>query len=87
MIKGNEDKFDNLEEFVDNINRGGEIEFLFHEKKYSITHTEDVIAFIEQNNESALMYFKNIDELLKHKIDDQEIRNIVTEIQPFFRCF
>jgi len=37
-IKGFTDKFNSLEEFIDNLNRGGEIEFSFGEKKYSITH-------------------------------------------------
>jgi hypothetical protein len=87
MIKGNEDKFDDLEEFVDNLNRGGEIEFFYNKKKYSITHPESLIAFIEQENENSLKYFKDIETLLKHKIEGREIRNIVTEIQPFFRCF
>jgi len=87
IIKCDTDKFDSLEEFVDNLNRGGEIEFSFNGKKYSITHPEGMISFIEQGNECSLIDFSDVNQLLKHKIDGQDICSIVTEIQPFFRCF
>ena len=86
-IKCDTDKFENLNEFCDFHSRGGEVEFSFNKKKYSITHPKGLISFIEHGNESSLKYFKNIEELLSHKIDGCEIRSIVTQIQPFFRCF
>jgi hypothetical protein len=86
-ISGNTDKFESLEEFIDNLNRGGEIEFLFNEKKYSISHPEGNLTFIEQGNENSLRDFNNVNELLEYKIDNQKISDIVTLIQPFFRCF
>jgi hypothetical protein len=86
-IKGNTDKFESLEEFIDNLNRGGEIEFFFNEKKYSISQPEGNPTFIEQGNENSLRDFNNVNELLEYKIDNQKISDIVTLIQPFFRCF
>jgi hypothetical protein len=86
-IKGNYKKFNNLDEFIDNLSRGGEIEFIYKNKKYSITHPEGKLCFIEQNNIISERIFYNIQELLKYTIEDEKIENIVTEIQPSFRCF
>jgi len=87
MIKKNNDRFDNLEEFIDNITRGGEVEFFFNNKKYSITQPKGRIAFFEQENEQSIIFFNDVNELITFKIDGEEIQNIVTIIQPFFRCF
>ena len=86
-IKGDTDKFDSLDEFIDNINRGGEIEFIFNEKEYSISHSKSSISFIEQGKKDSLRNFKNVNELLEYKVDNQKISDIVTLIQPLFRCF
>ena len=88
QIKKNNDKFDSLEEFTDNINRGGEIEFTYNNKNYSITHGQNgELYYTEAYNEAFAKAFNSIDELLEHRIDGREIRNIVTEMQPYFRCF
>jgi hypothetical protein len=86
-IKGDYDLFDSLEEFIDNIKRGGEIEFEFNNKKHSITQPEGELNYIEFENMNSLSVFNNINELLEFEIDGERIKDIATKIKPFFRTF
>ena len=49
-IKNNNDNFESVEEFIDFLNRGGEVEFRFNNRIYSITHGYKHLYFIEQYN-------------------------------------
>jgi len=85
-IKGFTDRFDSVGEFVDNLSRGGEIEFVYNGDQYSITHPGgrlNIGCIASQEDR----FFDSIDQLLDFKIDDKCVRDIVTEIQPTFRCF
>ena len=54
-----EKPFETLDELYDNIRRGGEIEFIYDDKNYSITHAEGEIYVMEQyNNSSIIKYTK-----------------------------
>ena len=86
-IKSNNEKFDNLAEFIDNLERGGEIEFVYNSKNFSITHSDGKLCLIEQSKDQSMVDFNNIQELLEYVIDDKKIKDVVTIIQPFFRCF
>ena len=81
------DKFESLEEFIDNLNRGGEIEFVFEGNNYSITHPEGKLHYIKVGDDSSEKFLKNINELLNFKINGKKISDIVTVIQPTFRSF
>ena len=87
QFKNDDEPFDSIEEFIDNLERGGEIEFTYQSKKYAITHHCEKLVFNEAYNEASQKFFDNVDELLNHQIGDERIRDIVTLIQPFFRCF
>lgn len=86
-IKDENEMFENLDEFIKNISRGGEVEFIYKEEKYSITHMSGMIIFIKIGDDSTIREFKNTDELIDYKIEGKKIKDIVTEIQPYFRCF
>jgi len=86
-IKGNNEKFETVEEFVDNLSRGGEIEFVFEESDYSLTHPKGKLCFIKVGDESSLRCFEKVEELLECKINGRKTKDIVEEIQPTFRCF
>jgi hypothetical protein len=86
-IKGNNDKFNTVDEFIDNLNRGGEIEFIYNNKRYSITHDDNELCFIEQYKNNSIKYFHNIQELLEFHLEENIIKDIITIIQPIFRCF
>jgi hypothetical protein len=87
QIKGDNDCFESLHEFADNITRGGEIEFEYKGKKHSITQPEGKLNYMEMGNEMSLVEFKDNSELLDFKISGEAIKDIVLEIHPFFRAF
>lgn len=86
-IKNNNDNFESVEEFIDFLNRGGEVEFRFNNRIYSITHGNKNLYFIEQYNALSEQMFSSIDELLDYKIENHKMYDIITVIEPFFRTF
>ena len=87
-FKNRDEPFESVEEFIDNLDRGGEIEFTYKgKKKYAITHHCGKLVFNEAYNEASQEFFDSVEEVLFHKIDSERIGDIVTSIQPFFRCF
>jgi len=86
-IKNNNDNFESVEEFIDFLNRGGEVEFRFNNRRYSITHGNKNLYFIEQYNALSEQMFSSIDELLDYKIENHKMYDIITVIEPFFRTF
>ena len=83
-----DEKFETVEEFKTLISHGGEIEFSFESKNYSITRLEkDRIHFMEAYNYESEKYFDSVEGLLDHEINGKKLRDIVTIIQPFFRTF
>ena len=87
QFKNNDETFESVEEFIDNLERGGEIEFTYKNKTYAITHPYGKPMFYEAYNEASQKTFDSIEELLNHQIGSERISDIVTFIQPFFRCF
>ena len=86
-IKNDTDKFETVDEFIDFLNRGGEVEFKFNNRIYSITHGNKNFYFIEQYNALSEQVFFSIDELLGYKIENHKLYDIITAIEPFFRTF
>ena len=86
-IKNNNDNFESVEEFIDFLNRGGEVEFRFNNRIYSITHGYKHLYFIEQYNALSEQMFSSIGELLDYKIENHKMYDIITVIEPFFRTF
>lgn len=82
-----DEKFETIEEFKTLISHGGEVEFTFENKNYSITHPEGIICFMEAYNYESEKYFDSVEGLLDHEINGKKLRDIVTIIQPFFRTF
>lgn len=80
-------KFNSINEFIDNLSRGGEIEFLFNNKKYSITHIHEKICVSEQYNDSSEKFYDNPTDAVEYVIDGYKLKDIITKIEPFFRCF
>ena len=86
-IKNDNDKFETVDEFIDFLNRGGEVEFRFNNRIYSITHGNKNLYFIEQYNALSEQMFSSIDELLDYKIENHKMYDIITVIELFFRTF
>lgn len=68
-----------IEEIRQYIDQGNEIEFIFNNKKYSITYGEingrEVISFCEFNKESSEV--ESFDELLNIKRDNTTVKEMI----------
>lgn len=74
-------------DLIDNLNRGCEIEFLYEEKKYSITHTDDGISIIEFYNDDSEKTYSTAELLLAHDFNGKSLKDIISEIKIIDRSF
>lgn len=86
-IKENNERFESVEEFIYNMQRGGEVEFLYNYKKYSITRQDTAMYLIEIGNIESERKFTEINDLLNFNINNCTFREVITKIEPYFRCF
>ena len=77
----------NITELYDNIFRGGEIEFTYNDKQYSITHSDEGIHVMEAYNYSSERIYQNSDEIGEYIIDGKKLKNILDNAEITFRCF
>lgn len=61
--------------------------YIFENQKYPITQPGGKLCFIKIGDEESTQFFDKVDELLNFRIHNKKIRNIITEIEPYFRCF
>ena len=80
-----ENRFVSIDDFKDCMNRGGEVEFEWKDKDYSITHIEDYVSIAECNKQETESLYPMIEELLDHEIDGEPLRKIVTKLKVWFR--
>jgi hypothetical protein len=91
-VKNDDGKLDTFVEFIDNLSRSGETEFVYIDKKFSITHTDGKLCFVEQYNDKklidkSLICFNDIDEVLDFLIEKVNIKSIVKKMKPLSKCF
>ncbi|MCL2055017.1 MAG: hypothetical protein FWG90_11380 [Oscillospiraceae bacterium] len=84
-----EDEYDNnfisIDDFVDCINRGAEVEFLYENKNYSITHAGKKIAVAEYYNGESEKRYKNPIDALQYPIGEKCLGGILGDIKIIFR--
>lgn len=85
--KDNIDQFKSMEEFVDNIQRGGEVEFYYKQNRYSLTRQNRRIYLTQIGSGEDDIEFDDVEQLLSYEIDNYKFYDIVTKIEPYFRCF
>ena len=86
-IKGINEGFSSIDEFIDNISRGGEIEFEYENKKYSIVHSPIGIHVAEAYNEDSEKTYIQPSDVIEYRIKGKSLGSIITEIKIDFRCF
>ena len=75
------------------IERGGEIEFIYHGKHFSITHFEEngqhkVSVMQAYNYDSEKVYdIAEISNIGEYLLDGQILKNVISDCQITFRCF
>lgn len=80
--------FDIVDEFVDNISRGGEVEFEYNGKLYfaGMIGKNKWIAYECHNDESSKEY-ASAKEVCSYPIEDKTIGEVITKAKITFRCF
>ena len=81
------DGFSSAEELYENLSRGGEVEFTYNGKAYSITHPEGKITILEAYNYDTHKKYSRPEDVGEYPIGDKKLKDIVPEIKVTFRCF
>lgn len=83
-----EKPFDTVDEFVDNISRGGEVEFEYKGKLYfaGMIGKNKWTAY-EQNNDESCKEYALAEEVCSYPIEDKTIGEVITNTEITFRCF
>lgn len=74
-------------DLVDCLNRGCEVEFLYNDKKYSITHVEEGISVIEFYNEDSEKTYSTSEQALEYEIEGKMLKDIIREMKITDRSF
>lgn len=82
-----EESFDSMEELIENISMGGEVEFEYNGKQYSITHIPEGVVVLQAYRYSTQKIYKNAFEIIEYKINGKKISEIIDDIKITFRCF
>lgn len=83
-----DNNFLDAQDLIEALKRGCEVEFLYKEKKYSITHLEDGKIIIGEfyNSDSEKIY-TDADQALEYKIGEKKIKDIIAEMKVIDRSF
>ena len=82
-----EERFKSYEELIENISRGGEVEFSYNGKKYSILPIHEGIVVTEQYNDENEVIYKDLRDIGEYKIDDEYLKDVISKADIMFRCF
>ena len=87
MIHSNpeENRFETISDFKMCMYQGGEVQFEWNNKDYSITHPDGLISICEGNKYSEARDYETADEALEHVIDGQKLREIITKVTVWDR--
>lgn len=80
------DKYKNVNELLDDVEIGLEIEFQYNDKKYSITYSDNGIHLIEFYKEETEKIYSSIEEAVNNfDIDGNILKDIIEDIEILFR--
>ncbi len=82
-----DDRFKTISEFKECLIRGGEVEFDWKGKSYSITHYNEKIAISEANKQETEVLCDTADEVLEYMVGEDRLRDVVTQILVESRSF
>ena len=81
-----EQGFEYIEELYENISRGGEVEFEYGGRKYSITHSNKGIHVMEFYNYSSETVYELPEEVGEYNLIDKKLKDVITDLVIHFRC-
>ena len=82
-----DNNFNDKNDLIDALNRGCEVEFLYNEKQYSITHVDVGICILEFYNEDSLRIYSDATQAVEHIIDGKKLKDILKEMKIIDRSF
>ena len=82
-----DNNFNNSHDLVDCLKRGCEVEFLYNNKKYSITHVNEGISVMEFYNEDSEETYSDAKKVLEYEIDGKLLKDIIPEMKIIDRSF
>lgn len=82
-----DNNFNNAHDLVDCLKRGCEVEFLYNNKKYSITHVNEGISVMEFYNEDSEETYSDAKKVLEYEIDGKLLKDIIPEMKIIDRSF
>ena len=74
-------------ELYNNIARGGEIEFTYANKNYSITHSKKGIHVMEFYNYSTEKIYQNSTDIGEYCVDGEKLEDLFDKAEITFSCF
>ena len=77
--------FKDIDELIENITRGNEIEFIYDKKKYSITHSELGIHIMEFDNYDSQIIYETCKNIGEYIINGKKLSNIINNLEILFR--
>ena len=80
-----DNRFETISDFKDCIVRGGEVEFLWKGKPYSITHPDGKISICQGGHYSEAVDVDEADELLDYLLGEDTLRDVITQVEVIYR--
>ncbi len=74
-------------DLIEALNRGCEVEFLYDNKKYSITHIDNGISIIEFNNYESERTYVDAKKAMEYEFGDKKLRDIISDMKVIDRSF
>ena len=84
-MEGFDNNFLNTDNYIDCINRGAEVEFIYNKKPYSIIHYDGKVLIGEVGHDESDAFFENASDSLDYKLQGKRLRDILDDMQITFR--
>ena len=84
-MKKYDNKFNSIDDLVQAVKRGCEIEFLYKGKKYGIIPLKKGVAIYEFHNMESEKFYDKIEDITTHIIENKALSDIIEEMKIIFR--
>jgi hypothetical protein len=80
-------KFESIEEFVDCLKRGAEVELSYNDKHYSIVHVENKVSIAEAYTEANEVSYDQAEDALGYPVGSKTLGEILLSVNVLMRTF
>ena len=79
-------QFESISDFKWSMKCGGEAEFEWNGKEYSIVSTDEGLSICEANRQETVLISRDAEKILDYIIDGKKLREIITDVKVNFRA-